>query len=638
MKRDSRHWLALSRQVLLHQVTHGDAAHSLSLLRRHLMETGRSVSISWLADGERMWIDNMAPPPSAALGAVWAGAPAQRADGCWCLPLDHLSARVGVLFLTAADDDTLTALEPLCEAAAALAAACARPQRLPSEDAPLLRTALRGAGTYVWEWHPGSDELSDIDEGFEMLGYSADHFAPTQASWNLLIHPDDLDDNHAAYLRHERGETEQYEHIYRARGADGRWRWLHERGRIVERALDGSPRRMLGTQSDITLQRELETQASADRERLALIARHVPGVLYQFMQSADGRQGWFSYVSERCEAVFGVAAGELMADASALLRRVHPEWRERLRSSLAVSAMRSAQWRLEFPIRRRDGADRWLLGAASPQRLTQPGDDGRTAWFGYIADVTDLRELEAASRDKAAAEAASRAKTEFLSRMSHELRTPLNAVLGFSQLLELSPTPPLADAHRRPVQLIREAGEHLLTMIGDLLDLTRIESGHLHLQIEHVALAPLADECVALLQAQAAGAQVRVVGAPAVGVIVRADRTRLKQVLINLLSNGVKYNRSGGAVTLRTRSDGAQAVIDVSDTGVGIAAEHLGRVFEPFQRGAHGHSPIEGTGIGLAVCKSLVELMGGSIDVHSAPGKGSLFSVRLPSVDHPRSG
>ena len=163
---------------------------------------------------------------------------------------------------------------------------------------------------------------------------------------------------------------------------------------------------------------------------------------------------------------------------------MHPEWRERLRSSLAVSAVRGAQWRMEFPIRRRDGADRWLLGAASPQRLSQPGDDGRTAWFGYIADVTDLRELEAASRDKAAAEAASRAKTEFLSRMSHELRTPLNAVLGFSQLLELSQTPPLADAHRRPVQLIREAGEHLLTMIGDLLDLTRIESGQLRLQIE----------------------------------------------------------------------------------------------------------------------------------------------------------
>jgi PAS domain S-box-containing protein len=627
MTRDRTDWVALSRQALLHHATHGDAAHALSLLRRHLAAAGRSACIGWLAQGERQWIDNASPPVSSpALFAVWAGAPAQCADGCWWLPLDHLSTRVGVLCVGAADADTPAAFEPLCEAAAALAASSTRAQRQSTDDGPLLRMALRGAGTFVWEWHPGTDELSDIDEGFEMLGYAPAQFAPTQASWNSLIHPDDLEDNHAAYLRHERGETEQYEHIYRARGADGSWRWLHERGRIVERGIDGSPRRMLGTQTDITLQRELESQASADRERLAMIARHVPGVLYQFMQSADGHLGWFSYVSERCEALFGVSAGELTTDASALLRRVHPDWRERLRTSLAVSAMLRAQWRMEFPIRRRDGADRWLLGTASPQR----DGSGRTAWFGYIADVTDLRELEAASRDKAAAEAASRAKTEFLSRMSHELRTPLNAVLGFSQLLELSQTPPLAESHHRPVKLIREAGEHLLTMIGDLLDLTRIEAGHLRLQIEHVALPSLADECVALMQAQAANAQVSVVGSLAAGLAVLADRTRLKQVLLNLLSNGVKYNRPGGAVTLRARNDGAQAAIEISDTGVGIAGEHLARVFEPFQRGAHGHSTIEGTGIGLAVCKSLVELMGGSIELQSEPGRGSLFTVRLP--------
>ncbi len=634
MSRSSTDWLALSRQVLLHQVTGNDAAQSLLLLRRHLAAAGRRAHIGWLADGQRQWIDNAAPESSAALFAVWAGAPAQCSDGAWWLPLDHLSARVGLLCLSAADGDTLAAFEPLCEAASVLAATCAQPQSLARDDGPLLRAALRGAGTFVWQWHPDSDELADIDEGFEMLGYPRGHFAPTQAEWNRLIHPDDLDDNHAAYLRHERGETEQYEHIYRARGADGNWRWLHERGRIVERALDGTPRRMLGTQVDITSQRELETQASADRARLALIARHVPGVLYQFMQSADGQQGWFAYVSERCEAIFGVAASELTADASALLRRVHPDWRERLRTSLAVSAVHGAQWRLEFPIRRRDGVDRWLLGAASPQR----DSEGRTAWLGYIADVSDLRELEAASRDKAAAEAASHAKTEFLSRMSHELRTPLNAVLGFSQLLELSRSPPLAEEHRRPVQLIRQAGDHLLTMISDLLDLTRIESGHLRLQIDTLALAPLAGECLALMQAQAASAQVSLVSAPCVGLDVRADRTRLKQVLLNLLSNAVKYNRPGGAVTLRARRDAGQVAIEISDTGVGIAPQHLARVFEPFQRGAHGHSPIEGTGIGLAVCKSLIEMMGGAIDVQSTPGKGSLFTVLLPSVDHPRSG
>jgi len=131
------------------------------------------------------------------------------------------------------------------------------------------------------------------------------------------------------------------------------------------------------------------------------------------------------------------------------------------------------------------------------------------------------------------------------------------------------------------------------------------------------------------MQAQAASAQVRLVGAPCVGLVVQADRTRLKQVLLNLLSNAVKYNRRGGAVTLNARSDGAEVVIEVSDTGIGIAEDHLARVFEPFQRGAHGQSSIEGTGIGLAVCKSLIELMAGTVGVQSAAGKGSLFTVRL---------
>jgi PAS domain S-box-containing protein len=599
----------------------------LSLLRRHLADGGRRAAIGWQTAAGLAWVDELAPT-AGLVAALPAGA--VRAEGWWWLPLDHLSARVGVLCIeaAAADGATPASFEPLVEAVAAVTASLARPGESHDGDVALLRAALRGAGTFVWEWWPQTDELSDIDQGFEMLGYAKDHFAPTQDNWNLLIHPDDLAENHAAYLRHEQGHTEQYEHIYRARGADGHWHWLHERGRIVARALDGTPRRMLGTQSDISVQRELEQQALADRERLALIARHVPGVLYQFMQSADGQRGWFSFVSERCKAIFGVGAAELTADAAALMRRVHPQWRERLRTSLAASAAQGAQWRLEFPIRRRDGADRWLLGAASPQRQA----DGQTAWFGYIADVTDLRELEAASRDKAAAEAASRAKTEFLSRMSHELRTPLNAVLGFAQLLELSRTPPLAEPHRRPVQAIRQAGDHLLTMIGDLLDLTRIEAGQLALQLEPVVLGALADECLALMQAQATAAQVSLVVAPLGATSLRADRTRLKQVLLNLLSNAVKYNRPGGAVTLRAQTRDASVRIEVSDTGVGIAAEHLPRLFEPFQRGAHGQSAIEGTGIGLAVCKSLVELMGGRIEVQSTPGKGSLFAVELAAA------
>ena len=624
-------WTALAHRALLHQASRGDALKSLVLLRRHVVAAGRATALGWRGDdGSVAWLES-APPPSATAAAQARAADASagfEADGCWWLPLDHLAERVGVMCVQGAPGDQLTDFEPLCASAAALVTLVRRGTDHPARaQADTIKTALRGAGTFVWEWDPTTDELADIDEGYAMLGYAADAFRPTQANWNRLIHPDDLAGNDAAYQRHARGETPHYEHVYRALAADGGWRWIHERGRIVERAVDGSPRRMLGTQTDVTLQRSLEARVSSATQRLELIARNVPGVLYQFKLSADGQRGWFPYVSERCEAVFGVPHDALTGDAAQLFRLVDPAYRERVEVAIAQSAMLGTPWRGEFPVRRRDGQVRWILGTSSPRR--EP--DGSTSWFGYMADVTDLREMEAALRDKAAAEAASRAKTEFLSRMSHELRTPLNAVLGFSQLLEMAREPALAEPHRRHVRLIRDAGEHLLSMIGDLLDLTRIESGQLALQTETVALAPAVAESLALVQAQAdaAGLQVRSHLGSAQRVL--ADRTRLKQVLLNLLSNAVKYNRPGGSVTLTARAEGPLLRLDVADTGVGIADEHLRRLFEPFQRGAHQSSTIEGTGIGLAVSRSLALSMGGRLEVFSREGEGSVFSLLLPS-------
>lgn len=627
-------WIALSRRALLHQAVRGDPLQALVLMLWQVNEAGRSASIAWRSDGgdALSWLE--AAPcarPEALTGlssrlrharAAW------QADGLWWLPLDHLSERLGVLCLAAAEGDNACDFEPACEAAAALLGlARSGGAALARAEAETLRAALRGAGTFVWQWDPASDELADFDEGYAMLGYPPGTLAPTQEHWNRLIHPDDLEANEAAYQRHARGETEHYEHIYRARGANGQWHWLHERGRVVDRAADGSPRRMLGTQVDITRQRELEARVSSAHQRLELIARNVPGVLYQF-HIAEGQRARFPYVSDRCEALFGLTPQALMADAAQLFRLVEPEFREPVADSINASMRDGTMWRTDFPIRRPDGQLRWMRGTSSPRR--EP--DGSTAWFGYIADVTDLRELESASRDKVAAEATSRAKTEFLSRMSHELRTPLNAVLGFAQLLEMARAPGLAEPHRRHVRLIREAGEHLLSMIGDLLDLTRIEAGQMPLQLEPVAIAPLAEECLALLQAQAAAGSVELLNAVVNGEGVHADRTRLKQVLLNLLSNAVKYNRAGGQVRLAAQSEQGMTRIDVTDTGVGIEAQHLAQLFEPFQRGAHRAGPIEGTGIGLAVSKSLAELMGGRIAVRSRPGEGSVFSVHLPSA------
>jgi signal transduction histidine kinase len=299
-------------------------------------------------------------------------------------------------------------------------------------------------------------------------------------------------------------------------------------------------------------------------------------------------------------------------------------------TSLLASARDMSEWRQEFRVSRPDGPPRWLLGSSTPQREA----DGTVVWHGTVQDVTEKHELDAARQAAAVAEAANRAKTVFLSRMSHELRTPLNAVLGFAQLMEIDLAEPPGPTQKRRLALIRQSGEHLLQMIGDLLDLTRIEAGGMALQIEATALAPLAEECVAMLQGQAAAASVSVVlHPPATALAVRADATRLRQVLLNLLGNAIKYNRPGGRAELSwSASEGDRVRVQVTDSGIGVEPEELPRLFEPFYRSVKRRDAVDGAGIGLSVTQALVALMAGQIEVDSQPGQGSVFTVTLPAA------
>ncbi|WP_187272334.1 CHASE domain-containing protein [Zeimonas arvi] len=256
---------------------------------------------------------------------------------------------------------------------------------------------------------------------------------------------------------------------------------------------------------------------------------------------------------------------------------------------------------------------------------------------------TRTRELAREIREREAAESANRAKGEFLSRMSHELRTPLNSVLGFAQLLATDPSAPLSGTQLERVRLIEKAGWHLLDMIDEVLDLARIEAGAMKLAIAPVDVGHLLDECRSLLAVEATQRRIVIepatfVPAGALPATVLADSTRLRQILLNLLGNAVKYNRDGGSVSLKIARQGdgvgngnGEVAVSVVDTGPGLSADELERLFVPFDRlGREKNSP--GTGIGLVISRQLAESMGGRLEVHSEPQRGSTFTLVMPAA------
>jgi PAS domain S-box-containing protein len=358
--------------------------------------------------------------------------------------------------------------------------------------------ALQTAGFGVWDLDVPAQTVHYSPQWQQALGYTSDGGADSTSVWRARVHPDDLPAMMEALGRHLRGDAAHYTHEFRLRAADGSWRWVLSRGRVVQRGPDGQPLRAVGT----------------------------------------------------------------------------------------------------------------------------------------MTDMTDRRELEGLRVERDRAEAASQAKTEFLSRMSHELRTPLNAVLGFAQLLARPDVSTPPDDQRRYAQHIEHAGWQLLRMVDDALDLASLEGGRLRLVPQPLDLQAAVQAALQEVGSVASRCGVRLLGPtlpPAARVL--ADPSRLQQVLSHLLHNAARHNHPGGEVELSVQPRPGSWLVTVRDTGPGMTADQLQHLFEPFNRlGRPAGARLDSVGLGLALVRSLLRGMGGDVVAHSTPGAGSRFEISLPAA------
>lgn len=372
-----------------------------------------------------------------------------------------------------------------------------------------------------------------------------------------------------------------------------------------------------------------EIQRDKTQQRLELVLDSATESLWEY----DQQTGWIFLRGRFCQR-FGLSSDAINEEA--FLERVHPEDVARVRLSRTLIEEQGGQCEAEFRFRDQNNRYHWLLGRGRVVDYSPTGEPRLLA--GTYVDIDALKRTEEDLRQASQeAQAASQAKSRFISSISHELRTPLNAIHGFAQLMQMEQEiKPVSQARNLELEYINEiliASRHLSALVDDLLDWASIQAEKPKLDVQSIPVATLLTECAELVKLEvAAKALTLALEVPKSPLCLEVDPRRLRQVLLNLLSNAIKYNQPGGQVHLYSQQQGALLRLIVEDTGPGIDPSLQTKLFEPFQRLGQENGAVQGTGIGLALCRELAQLLGGTMGVHSLPGQGSRFWIELPFV------
>ncbi|KQT83800.1 response regulator [Aurantimonas sp. Leaf443] len=485
------------------------------------------------------------------------------------------------------------------------------------------RSLVEASTSIVWAAPPNGRFSAPQPGWMEFTGQSADEHLGT--GWIEAVHPDDREMTMRLWSA-ALAERKVYNVQHRLRRHDGEWRAMSVRAvPILDDA--GEVSEWVGTHTDVTDLKAMQQKLGETGAQFETLADNIPQLAW--MADPDGsifwyNKRWFDYTGKTLEEMRGRGWRDVQ----------HPDHGKRVEDNFDRSLSDGDVWEDTFPLRGADGTFRWFLSQATPIRDT----DGQIVrWFGTNTDVTRQRaveqELEAA---KEAAENANRAKSQFIANMSHELRTPLSAVIGYAEMLE-EEVEDLGEAHLlADLKKIEGNARHLLSLINDVLDLSKIEAERMDLYAETFAVEDVAREVastVGSLLDKKNNELVLDLGANLGSA--HTDQVKLRQCLINLLSNASKFTENG-KVTLKARrapDDGRDwLTFEVSDTGIGMTPEQVEKLFQRFtQADASTTRKFGGTGLGLAITKAFCGLLGGDIGVRSHEGEGSIFTIRIPA-------
>ncbi|MBF0290005.1 MAG: response regulator [SAR324 cluster bacterium] len=483
--------------------------------------------------------------------------------------------------------------------------------------------ALEGNQDGVWDWNVISNEVYFSPMWKRQLGFEKDEISNHLSEWDTRVHPEDKEAAYREIDRHLAGKSETYKNEHRVRCKNGEYIWILDRGKVIEWTADGKPLRFIGTHSDITELKRSEQILKEGHDRFAAVMDS----LENFVYVADMDNFKILFVNKSMKNIYGDIEEKIC-------------WQTIYPGQVGPCSF-CTNSRLLNPDKTPNSGVHWeMKNSVSGKWLTIYNRaihwvDGRIVRMEIATDITEYKLLEEKLEiAKMRAENASSAKSRFLANMSHEIRTPMNAILGFSQILvEQAKHLSIPIEFQNHLGIILQAGTNLLEIINNVLDLSKIEAGKFEVELETINLKLLVQGIFHINKASAVkkGLIFNFHYSPQLSDHVVSDRTKLNQILVNLVGNAIKFTSEGMHVDIKVEKEENWFVFQVEDQGIGIAVENQEKIFEAFEQ----EEPFKaqrqaGTGLGLAITKSLVRLLGGTISVESIPGQGSIFRVKLP--------